>query len=72
MTLVVAVESADIMSSLIKLKQEAETQTGSDLRLTFTGASEAHIIAQELGKNRVGVILTRPRPFPMTWESKRM
>jgi hypothetical protein len=72
MTLVVAVESADIMASLIKLKQEVEEQIGSDLRLTFDGASEAHVLAKEIGQNGIGVILSPSRPFPGTWESKRM
>jgi hypothetical protein len=72
MTLVVAVESADIMSSLILLKQEVDAQTGNDIRLTFTGASEAHVLAKEIGQSGIGVILMPSRPFPGTWESKRM
>jgi hypothetical protein len=72
MILVVAVESADIMSSLILLKQEVQAQTGHALKLTFTGASEAHILAKEISQNAIGVILTPSRPFPKTWESKKM
>jgi hypothetical protein len=72
MTLVVAVESADIMGSLIVLKQEVEAQTGVGIKLTFTGASEAHILAKEIGQNGIGIILIPSRPFPGTWESKRM
>jgi hypothetical protein len=72
MTLVVAVESADIMGSLIVLKQEVEARTGGIIKLTFTGASEAHILAKEIGQNDIGVILTPSRAFPGSWESKRM
>jgi len=72
MTLVITVESADIMSSLIVLKQEVEAQAGSIINFTFTGASEAHILAKEIGQNGIGVILTSSRPFPGTWESKRI
>ncbi|KZP34599.1 composite domain of metallo-dependent hydrolase [Athelia psychrophila] len=70
--LVINVESADIMASLIALKQDVEAQTGHELAMTFAGASEAHILAQEIGDSRVGVILTPSRPFPFTWESRRI
>lgn len=66
------VESADIMASLIALKQDVEAQTRHNLAMTFAGASEAHILAKEIGDNHVGVILTPSRPFPARWESRRM
>lgn len=60
------------MASLIALKQEVEAQTGHAMAMTFAGASEAHLLAKEIGDNHVGVILTPSRPFPFTWESQRM
>lgn len=69
--LVVTVESADIIASLIQLKYEVEQANGSSIKLTLSGASEAHLLAKELGEAGVGVILTSPRPFPLSWESRR-
>lgn len=60
------------MASLIQLKQEVEAETGSAIKLTFAGASEAHILAKDIGQNGIGVILNPSRPFPASWESKRM
>ncbi|KAG6849988.1 hypothetical protein H0H93_002778 [Arthromyces matolae] len=70
--LVVRVHSADVMASLIKLKKETEDLTGANIRLTFSGANEAHLLAKEIGEANIGVILTSPRPFPGTWKSRRI
>ena len=68
----VEVHSADIMGSLIDLKEDVEEETGIDLRLVFSGASEAHLLAKEIGRAGVGVILNPSRPFPIEWRSRRM
>ncbi|KIK64860.1 hypothetical protein GYMLUDRAFT_258822 [Collybiopsis luxurians FD-317 M1] len=70
--LVIDVHSADIMASLIRLKEDAEKEFGSPIRMTFTGASEAHLLAKEIGGAGVGVIVSPARPFPSLWESKRI
>ncbi|KAI0354145.1 composite domain of metallo-dependent hydrolase [Trametes cingulata] len=70
--LVIEVESADIMATLISLKSEVERELGTRLRFTFTGASEAHLLAAEIAEADIGVILTRARPFPHNWESRRI
>ncbi|KAF8893820.1 hypothetical protein BD779DRAFT_1435509 [Infundibulicybe gibba] len=70
--LVVGVESADIMASLISLKSEVESRTKKTLQLTFSGASEAHLLAKEIGHAGIGVILTPARPFPAAWRSRRI
>jgi len=60
------------MATLINLKAEFEAETGRKLRLTFSGATEAHILAKEIAEADISVVLTSPRPFPMLWEQKRM
>lgn len=40
--------------------------------MTIAGAAEAHLLAKELSKASVGVILTPARPFPYAWEYRRM
>ena len=69
--LVVRVDSADIIASLISVKREVEDQTGAHLKLVLVGAMEAHLLAKELADEDVGV-LVQARPFPYTWDSKRM
>jgi len=70
--LVVDVESMDIMATLINLKREYEDITGNDLRLTFSGATEAHLLAEEIARAGISVILTSPRPYPGVWEQRRI
>ncbi|KAF5322050.1 hypothetical protein D9619_001859 [Psilocybe cf. subviscida] len=70
--LVVLVYSADIIATLITLKKQIEGETGLPLRLTITGASEAHILAKELAEANVRVILSPVRPFPLLWEQSRI
>lgn len=72
MPLVINVDSADIMATLIKLKQEIESDTKKRLQFTFVGASEAHILADEIGQAGIGIILRPVRPFPYAWKSKRI
>ncbi|KAG0708992.1 hypothetical protein DFH29DRAFT_821582 [Suillus ampliporus] len=71
-TLVVDVESADIMATLLWLKDEYEAHSGRELRLTFAGATEAHLLAHEIARAGVSVIVTQSKPFPWTWEQRRI
>jgi hypothetical protein len=70
--LVVSVESADAMSTLLSLKSEYEETTGQKLKLTFSGGSEAHLLANEIALADVSVILTSSRPYPRLWEQRRI
>ena len=47
--LVIDVSSADIMATLIRLKNEVEERRGSFMRMVFSRATEAHLIAEEIG-----------------------
>ncbi len=70
--LVVEVESADIIATLISLKFEVERELGTRLKLTIVGAREAHLLASELYTADIGVILSPSRPYPSPWEAHRM
>ncbi|KAK0189119.1 hypothetical protein F5146DRAFT_1058052 [Armillaria mellea] len=70
--LVIDVDNADIMASLIQLKSEIERTTGVPLRMTFAGAAEAHLLAAEIGYAGIGVVVVPSRPFPATWELRRI
>ncbi|KAI0690094.1 carbohydrate esterase family 9 protein [Cytidiella melzeri] len=72
MPLVINVESADIIATLIHLKCEVEEAVGSSLKFVFAGASEAHLIAAEIGQAGAGVILTPFHAFPSRWEQRRI
>ncbi|KAI6132248.1 hypothetical protein EDD16DRAFT_1775935 [Pisolithus croceorrhizus] len=71
-TLVVDVNSADIMATLLRLKAEYENHTSKTLRLTFAGASESHLLADEIASAGVSVIVTQPKPYPNTWDERRI
>ncbi|OCH94314.1 hypothetical protein OBBRIDRAFT_823596 [Obba rivulosa] len=70
--LVIDVNSADIMATLLRLKREVEDKRGSFMNMVFARATEAYIIADEIAQARVGVILSPPRPFPATWDDRRI
>jgi hypothetical protein len=72
MPLVVHVDNADIMAVLLRLKAEYETQFNGTILLTFVGAAEAHLLADEIKKAGVSVVLTPSRPFPGDWDQRRM
>lgn len=68
----ITAHNADIIATLLSLKEEIDGQTGTSIQLTINGATEAHLLAEEIGKAGVGVILTPVRPRPMIWDAKRM
>ncbi|KAJ6570161.1 carbohydrate esterase family 9 protein [Mycena vulgaris] len=70
--LVVEAHNADIIATLILLKREVEHAKGRTIQMTITGASEAHLLAKELGEAGVGIILNPVRPFPAVWEARRI
>ncbi|CUA75385.1 hypothetical protein RSOLAG22IIIB_11709 [Rhizoctonia solani] len=69
--LVVLVENADIMATLLDLKKELEAASNSSLHLVFAGATESHLVADQLAKANVGVILAPLRPIPLFWDQMR-
>ncbi|KAF6762097.1 hypothetical protein DFP72DRAFT_802686 [Ephemerocybe angulata] len=70
--LVVEVDNADIMASLLILKADVEDKIGSRMRMVFSGAAEAHLLAREISTSQVGVILNPARPYPMVWDQRRI
>ncbi|KAN0129746.1 carbohydrate esterase family 9 protein [Lactarius tabidus] len=70
--LVIEAHSVDVIATLIELKREIEAITGHPLRMTVAGATEAYLLASELAEAGVGVVLTRARPFPETWDRRRI
>ncbi|KAF8590883.1 composite domain of metallo-dependent hydrolase [Ramaria rubella] len=69
-TLVVNVEAANIMATLLTLKKEVEQETGRTMKMTFVGAAEAHLLAGEISQAGVGVVLIQSRPFPAKWQQR--
>ncbi|KAJ7684011.1 carbohydrate esterase family 9 protein [Mycena rosella] len=69
--LVIEVGNADIMATLLILKAEVENQLGSRMRMVFSGAAEASMLAKEISEARVGVILDA-KPTVGVWEERRI
>ncbi|KZV83698.1 hypothetical protein EXIGLDRAFT_728044 [Exidia glandulosa HHB12029] len=67
--LVVYAEGADIISSLLELKNDLGVD--SKLRLVISGATEAHLLAEEIAKANVGVIV-HARAYPDSWDQRRI
>lgn len=70
--LVIHVDSADIMATLIQLKREVERKTGNSLKFVFAGGAEAWMVASDIAAANINVILTPPRFYPGTWDKKRI
>ncbi|KAI0645593.1 hypothetical protein C8Q79DRAFT_1010536 [Trametes meyenii] len=70
--LVVTTGSADVIATMIALKKEIEAKHGVPFRLTVVSAAEAHLVADELAKANVGVIVFPLRSFPYTWDEHRV
>lgn len=49
----IEVHSADIMATLLIVKIEVEDRIGSRMRMVFSGATEAHLLAKEIGDSFV-------------------
>lgn len=60
------------MATLLNLKKEVEGKSGSKMKMTFLGGTEAHLLATEIAAAGVGIIVTQPRSFPHSWEHRRM
>ncbi|CAK5268643.1 unnamed protein product [Mycena citricolor] len=70
--LVITVDSADIIATLLRLKSDLETESKKPLKISIIGGAEAHLLAKELAAADVGVILSPPRSFPYNWEHRRI
>ncbi|KAH9176442.1 carbohydrate esterase family 9 protein [Lactarius sanguifluus] len=70
--IVVEAYSADVIATLILLKKEVEGKTGTTIKMTIVGATEAHLLAEEIAEANIGVIFKPSRPFPAVWEQRRV
>ncbi|KAI0635342.1 carbohydrate esterase family 9 protein [Trametes polyzona] len=70
--LAIHVQSADAIASIIALKYEVEERVERGIKVTLIGATEAHLLAKELGEANIGVVISPTRPFPHHWEKRRL
>ena len=49
--MIIDVGSADIMATLLQIKADVEEQKGTRMNMVFSGASEAHLLAEEIGES---------------------
>lgn len=70
--IVVEAHSADVIATLILLKKEVEEKTGATIRMTIAGATEGHLLVKEIAEAKIGIIFKPSRPFPATWEQRRV
>ncbi len=70
--IVVEAYSADVIATLILLKKEIEGKTGATIKMTIVGATEAHLLVEEIAEANIGIIFKPSRPFPAVWEQRRV
>ncbi|EEB98219.1 hypothetical protein MPER_02316, partial [Moniliophthora perniciosa FA553] len=54
------------------LKAEVEEAKNTKLKFVLAGATEAHLLAKEIGEAGVGVVIKPSRPFPDSWQDIRL
>lgn len=75
--LILSVHSADTITSIIRLKTTVESAIAkaasekTKLRIVIIGAAEAHLVAKELAKADVSVVLAPLQPHQGSWDQKR-
>jgi hypothetical protein len=69
--LVITVQSADTIAALLKVKSEVESASNSTIRLAIFGGAESHLVAKELAKANVGVILAPLLSCRKAWDERR-
>ncbi|WOO79550.1 uncharacterized protein LOC62_02G003073 [Vanrija pseudolonga] len=65
--LVVNANSADHIGALVRIKRDVAPA----LKLTIFGGAEAYMLADELARNHIGVVVAPGRAFPYEWTSRR-
>lgn len=70
--IVVEAHSVDVIATLILLKKDVEEKTGAAIQMTIAGATEAHLLVKEIAEANIGIIFKPSRPFPTTWEQRRL
>ncbi|KAL7420676.1 hypothetical protein Q5752_004627 [Cryptotrichosporon argae] len=66
--LVVVVNKADVIASVVALKKEV----APDAKITILGGAEAWMVADDLADENIGVIVSPARSFPSDWDSRRI
>ncbi|KAF4119710.1 Imidazolonepropionase or related amidohydrolase [Geosmithia morbida] len=70
-TLALGLDSADGISTVLRIKKEVEELHSVKLRLAIIGGAEAYLLAEELAAAEVGVILSPLLSDGDTWDARR-
>ena len=78
MPLAIEVHSADLIASLLRMKQEVESAVqkselsdAGSMRLIIVGGAESHMLADTLASMNVGVVLAPMLPYAESWDQRR-
>lgn len=69
--LVLTVHSADVIAAVLRMKDEVEEAMAASIRLVILGGAEAHLVASDLAKASVGVVLAPFQSYGGTWDQRR-
>ncbi|KAI4593686.1 hypothetical protein KJ359_009170 [Pestalotiopsis sp. 9143b] len=67
----ITINTADGIASVLKLKKQIESASGSTIKLVIIGGAESHLVADELAAADVGVVLSPLFAYRVTWEQRR-
>ncbi|KAK8204792.1 amidohydrolase [Phyllosticta capitalensis] len=71
MPLVIAVDSADTIASILRMKATVEKAANSKIRIALVGGAESHLVANELAEADVGVVLAPLLQYSQSWDQRR-
>ncbi|PKS06100.1 hypothetical protein jhhlp_007934 [Lomentospora prolificans] len=77
MAISVTVHSADIIASLLDMKEQVEAAIisgfgqNTTLRMVIIGGAESHLLAEDLASSNVGVVLAPMQSYAVSWDQRR-
>lgn len=79
LSLVITVNSADTIASIIRMKHDIEGLISSldssgtkNLHIIILGGAESHLVAPELAASNISVVLAPLLPYAQTWDQRRV
>lgn len=74
--LVLSVHKADTIAAIIRVKAEvgkaiAKASQSSSLRIILFGAAESHLVAHEIARANISVVLAPLLPYAQSWDQRR-
>lgn len=67
----ITIHTADGIASVLNLKKQIESASGSIIKLVIIGGAESHLVADEIAAANVGVVLSPLFSYRTKWDQRR-